>query len=134
MVDFVEAKFKYLATFEEFGWMPYLIVQDLVHENLVQQFFSNATLENTDEEDEDLCRIVATNTFLMGVPIQVTQDSVATAFDMLDEGFSDEYTSYPTTMLIPDGNAPDLPLRERLLHLFVSHFFRPIGSKHTTIR
>ena len=36
-------------------------------------------------------------------------------------------------MLIPNDNAPNLSLHDRLLHLFVWHFFQPIGSKHTTI-
>ena len=35
MANFFEAKFKYLGTFEEFGWMPYLTVQYPVHENLI---------------------------------------------------------------------------------------------------
>ena len=66
MADFVEAKFKCLDRFEEFRWMSYLTTQYLVHENLLCVFFSNATLDNA---DEDPCRIVAINTFVMGVPI-----------------------------------------------------------------
>ena len=104
MADFVEAKFKYLATFEEFGWMPYLTVQHSIHENLIHVFFSNATLEDAGEKNEDLCRIMAINTFVMGVPIWVTQGNVATTFDMSDEGLSDEHVSYPSTMLIPNDN------------------------------
>ena len=69
----------------------------------------------------------------MGVLIRVTQEEVATTFDMSDEGLNDEHASYPFTMLIPNDNAPDLQLHDRLLHLFISHFFQPIGSKHTTI-
>ena len=69
MEDFVEAKFKYLARFEQFRWMSYLTTQYLVHENLLQVFFSNATIKSTNEQDEDLCRIVTINTFMMGVPI-----------------------------------------------------------------
>ena len=72
MEDFVEAKFKYLAQFEKFGWKPYLTTQYLVHENLLWVFFSKATLKDADEHDEDLCHIVAINTFVMGVPIWVT--------------------------------------------------------------
>ena len=53
---------------------------------------------------------------------------------MSDKVFRDKHANYPATMLIIDDNASDLPLHERLIHLFVSHFFRPIGSKHTTIR
>ena len=73
MVNFVGAKFKYLANFEEFGWMPHLTIQHPIHENLIRVFFSNSTLEEAGEKDEDLCHIVAINTFVMGVPIQVTQ-------------------------------------------------------------
>ena len=72
MEDFVEAKFKYLTTFEEFEWMSYLTIQPLIHENLVQVFFSNATLKRASEEDGNSCRIVAINTLVMGVPIRVT--------------------------------------------------------------
>ena len=57
MVDFVEARF------EEFGWMSYLTTQYLVDENLLCVFFSNATLENADEKDEDLCHIVENQYF-----------------------------------------------------------------------
>ena len=67
------------------------------------------------------------NTFFMDVPIRLTQENVVTTFDMPDEGLSDEYASYPATMLIPNDNTPDLALHERLLYLFVSHFFWPIG-------
>ena len=133
MVDFVEAKFQYLATFEQFEWMPYLITQHLVHENLFMVFFYNATLENAGEEKEDSCRIVAINTFVMGRPIWITQEDVATTFDMPNKGLNDEHTGYPPSMLIPNDNALDLLLHDRLLHLFMSHFFRPIGSKHTTV-
>ena len=52
-MNFVEAKFKYLATFDRFGWMPYLTIQHPVHENLIWVFFSNATLEDVGEENED---------------------------------------------------------------------------------
>ena len=65
MVDFVESKFKYLVHFEEFGWMSYLTTQYLLHENLLRVFFSNPTLEYTDEHDEDPYKIVAINTFVM---------------------------------------------------------------------
>ena len=67
MANFVDAKFKYLERFEEFKWMTYLITQHPIHENLLRVFFSNATLESIDEEDEDPCQIVAINTFVMGV-------------------------------------------------------------------
>ena len=109
-------------TFEAFGWMSYLTTQHPIHENLFWVFFSNATLKEACEEDEDQCRIVAINTFMMGVPIRVTQKDVAAAFDMPDKGLSDEYVGYLSTMLIPNYNALNLPLYERLLHLFISHF------------
>ena len=86
-------------------------------------FFSNAMLEEVSEEDEDPCRIVEINTFMMGRPNRVTEGEVATTFEMSDECFSDEHTSNPPTMIIPNENTLDLPLHERLLHLFVSHFF-----------
>ena len=116
MANFVEAKFKYLATFEEFGWMPYLTIQHSACENLIRVFFSNATLEEAGEEDEDPCYIVVNITFVMGVPIWDTQRDVATAFEMLDG-------LLPPTMLILDDNSHDLQLQDRLLHLFISHFF-----------
>ena len=72
MADFFAATFKYLATFERFGWMAYLTTQHPVHENLIWVFFSNATSKEVGEKDEDPCCIVAINTFVMGVPIQVT--------------------------------------------------------------
>ena len=37
-------------------------------------------------------------------------------------------------MVVANDNAPLLPFHERLLHLFISHFLRPIKSKHTTIQ
>ena len=113
--------------------MPYLTVQHLIHENLVRVFFSNVTLENTSEGDEDPCHIVMINTFLVGVSIWVTQESVAMAFGIPNEGLSNEHASYPAIMLILEDNTSNLPLHERLLHLFVSHFFRPIRLKHITI-
>ena len=86
MTDFVEAKFKYLACFEEFKWMLYLTNQYLVHENLIRVLFSNATLEQTGQHDQDPCYIMAINAFVMGVPIRVIKGDVATAFDMTDSG------------------------------------------------
>ena len=62
--------------------MSYLTTQYLVHENLLRAFFSNATLEQADEDDKDSCKVVAINTFLIGVPIKVTQGVVAQTFDM----------------------------------------------------
>ena len=53
---------------------------------------------------------------------------------MLDSGLVDEHARFTQSMLITNGNAPDLPLHERFLHLFISHFFQPIGLKHTTMR
>ena len=72
MANFVEAKFQYLDRFEEFGWMSYLTTQYPIHANFLCVFFSNDTLEDADEEDEDSCHIVAINTFVMGVPIRIT--------------------------------------------------------------
>ena len=46
---------------------------------------------------------------------------------------SDEHEGFPLSILVPNDNAPDLPLDEKLLHLFISHFFRPIWSKYTTV-
>ena len=77
MTDFVKAKFKYLATFEQFRWMPYLTTKHPIHENLIWVFISNATLEQVSELDEDPCRIVAINAFVMGRPIRITQGDVA---------------------------------------------------------
>ena len=76
-----------------------------------------------DEHDEDLCRIVVINIFVIGVPIWVIQGVVAKTFVMLDNGLGDEHAGFPQSMLIPNDNAPDLPLHERLLHLFIFHFF-----------
>ena len=78
--NFVEAKFKYLLQLEKFGWMPCLTTQYPVHENLLRVFFSKATLKDIDEHNEDLCRIVVINTFLMGVLIQVTQWAMVETF------------------------------------------------------
>ena len=77
MTDFVEAKFKNMVRFEEFMWMSYVIIQYPIHEKLLQVFFSNATLVDANEHDEDPCRIGAINTFVMGMPIRVTQGVVA---------------------------------------------------------
>ena len=104
-----------------------------VHENLLQVFFLKATLEDANRRDEDLCRIVVIHTFVMGVPIWVTQGVVVETFVMLDNDLGDEHVDFPQSMLIPNVNVPDLPFHERVLHLFISHFFRPIGSKHITV-
>ena len=125
MEDFVEAKFAYLARFEEFKCMSYLTTQFLVHENFIRVFFSNVSLKQVGEPDEDSCRIVAINTYVMVVSIWVTQEDVATAFDMQDNGYSDEHERFLVSMLIPNDNASNLQLHERLLHLFISHFFDP---------
>ena len=101
MADFFEAKFKYLVTFEEFRWMPYLTVQYSVYENLIREFFSNATLEDASKKDEDSCRIGEIHTYVIGITIRVTQENVATAFSIPNEGLSDEHASYPTTMSSP---------------------------------
>ena len=113
--------------------MSYLTTQHPVHENLLRVFFSNTMLESTDEEDEDPCKVVAVNTIVIDVPIQVTQGMMAQTFDMPDSDCSDEHEGFPMSMLIFNDNAPDLPFHERLLHLFISHFFWPIGSKHMIV-
>ena len=97
-------------------------------------FFSNATLEQTSEPDEDLCHIVTINIFVMGRPIRITERDVATSFNLPDRSCRTEHEGFPSSMLIPNDNALDLPLNDRLLHLFVSHFFHPIGLKHTMVR
>ena len=51
-----------------------------------------------------------------------------------DKGLSDEHEGFPISIMIPNDNALDLPFHERALHLFISHFFRPTRSKHTTVR
>ena len=114
MANFGKAKFKYLTTFEEFGWILYLTTQHLVHENLLWVFFSNATLESTREEDEDPFQIVVINTFLIGMTIAVTQGDVAMAFDISDGGLSDKHVGFPMSILIQHDNALDLHLHERL--------------------
>ena len=44
----------------------------------------------------------------MGVPIRITQEDVATAFDMPDSGRNDEQERFPVSMLVPNDNALDL--------------------------
>ena len=88
--------------------MSYLTTQYPVHENHIRVFFSNASLKQAGEHDEDPCRIVSINTYVMGVPIWVTQKNVATAFDMPDSSHNDEYEGFPMSMLIPNNNALDL--------------------------
>ena len=91
MVNFVEAKFKYLNRFQEFGWMCCLTTQHSVYENMLRAFFNNATLEDASEEAEDPCEILEINTSVTGVPIRVTQAMVATVFDMPDEDLDNEH-------------------------------------------
>ena len=134
MADFIEAKFQYLATFELFEWIPYLTTQHPIHKNLFGVLFSNAILKNAGKKEEDSCRIVVINTFVMSMPIRITQKDVATVFDMLDEGLSDEHAGYPPSMLVPNVNALNLPLHDKLLQLFVSHFFRSVRLKYTMVR
>ena len=86
-------------------------------------FFSNATLENVDEHKEDPCHIVAINTFVMDVPIRVTQRVVAETFTMWDNGLDDEHAGFPLRMLIPNDNALNLPFHESVLPLLIPHFF-----------
>ena len=68
---------------------------------------------------------MAINTFVMAMPIWVTQGDVATAFDMLDSGHNDEHEGFSMSMLILNDNALDLSLHDRFMHLFISHFFDP---------
>ena len=85
--------------------LSYLTNQYLVHENLIQVFFSNATLEQAGEHDQDPCCIMAINTFVMSVLIRVAQGDMATTFDMPNSGHSDEHEGFrracssPMTML-----------------------------------
>ena len=91
MADFEKAKFKYFARFDEFKWIPYLTTQYPIHENLIQILFSNFALASAAEGDKDLYRIVAINTFIMGMPIRITQRDVVETFGMLDSDYSDEH-------------------------------------------
>ena len=77
--------------------------------NLLWVFFSIATLENAYEHEEDLSRIVSINTFVMGVPNQVTQWVVVETFAMPNNGLGDEHAGFPQSMPIPNDNAPDVP-------------------------
>ena len=79
-----------------------------MHENLLRVFSSIATLENANEHDEVPCRIVVINTFVMGMPIRVTQRVVPERFNMSDIGLSDEHEGFPMSMVIPNDNALDL--------------------------
>ena len=74
----VPLKWKILPLEEK--WMTYLTTQYPIHENLIQVFFFNTSLEQAGEPDEDSCRIMAINTYVMGVSIRVTQEDVATTF------------------------------------------------------
>ena len=79
-------------------------------------FFSNVTLEDASEKAKDLCWIVAINTFVMGVPIQVTQKVRDKTFDMLDVGCDCKREGFPPRVMIPHDNASDLPFYEKVLH------------------
>ena len=114
--------------------MPYLITRYPVHENLLQIFFSNVVLENTSEESENPYRIMAINTFMMGMPIWITQGVVAQVFGLSDDGVNSEHKGYLSNMIVPNDNTPFLLFHERLLHFFITHFFQSIGLKHTIIR
>ena len=111
--------------------MSYLTIQYSMHENLLCMFFSNVVLEDIGEKTEDMCRIVAINSFVMGMPIRVTKNMVVETFDMPDRGLNSKHEGFPHRVMIPHDNAPDLPFQERILHMFIS---RPIGSKHTIVR
>ena len=78
--------------------MSYLTTQYPVQENLRRVFFSMMSICYTD-------------------------DWVAKTFAMPDSGLDDEHASFPLSMLIPNDNALDLPFHERVLYLFISHFF-----------
>ena len=67
------------------------------------------------------------NTFVMGVPIRVTKRLMVETFDMLDEGLAFEHERFSFSMVIPNDNALNLPFHERVLHLFISTFFDPLG-------
>ena len=79
-----------------------------MHEILLRVFFSNAMHEDAGEDDKEPCWIVAINNFVMGMPIQVTQAMVAKIFEMLDSGLDSEHEGYPSSMIVPHDNAPDL--------------------------
>ena len=66
---------------------------------------------------------MAIDTFVMCVPIWVTQGDIATIFDMPDNDRSDEHERFSMSMLIPNDNASDLWLHDRLPHLFIFHVF-----------
>ena len=77
---------------------------------------------------------MAINTFVIGVPIRVTQKMVAETFDMPDRGLNYKHEGFPPRVMIPHDNAPYLPFHERVLHLFSYHLFQFIRSKRTTVR
>ena len=49
-------------------------------------------------------------------------------FDLLNSDLDSEHKGSPLSMVILYGNAPDLPFHERVLHLFISFFFEPLGQ------
>ena len=67
MDDFVEANFAYISQFIGFGWMAYLNTKYPIYENVLLVFFSNAELEKVDEDNKNLCKAMAINTYVMGV-------------------------------------------------------------------
>ena len=58
-------------------------------------------MESANEKDADLCRIVAINTFIMGVPIRVTQRVVVETFDMPDSDLTFKHEGLSLNMVIP---------------------------------
>ena len=76
MADFEEARFTYLAQFEDFGWIGYLTTQYLVHENVIWVFFSNVELKKAGEDSEDSYRTITINTYILGMAIWGTQVSL----------------------------------------------------------
>ena len=58
-------------------------------------------------------------------------ESGGKTFDMLNNELYFGHEGFPLNMVIPNDNALDLPFHEKVLYLFISYFFRLIGSKHT---
>ncbi|KAK8681104.1 hypothetical protein V6N13_053511 [Hibiscus sabdariffa] len=100
-----------------------------VFATLVRIFYSNARPILSADETEP----IALESYLMGKPIVLDPEVIATHLGLKNESLSEEATVFPN--LHPLGSSAFvLDAHDRFLHLMITWFFRPSGGKWSTIR
>ncbi|KAL4352015.1 hypothetical protein GQ457_06G012570 [Hibiscus cannabinus] len=124
VVDFeflssTQFNFRYMQKLRDWKFITLLKIKPQVFGTLVRVFYSNARLILNGEETET----IVIESYVMGKPIVLDTQTIATHLGLQSTGLSEESTTFPN--LYPPGTSTSvLHAHDRFLHLMVSNNIR----------